>query len=53
MLEPVMEYSGFSLTLRQLYDQFVARALIPTNQQSYNRLGSIINDARMAGEFDQ
>jgi hypothetical protein len=46
------EYSGYSLTLRQLYYQFVARGLVANNQQSYNRLGSIINDARLAGLFD-
>ena len=40
---------GFSLTLRQLYYQFVARDLIPNKQSEYKRLGSIINDARLAG----
>ena len=43
---------GFSLTLRQLYYQFVARDLIPNSQRSYKRLGSIINDARLAGYID-
>lgn len=43
---------GFTLTLRQLYYQFVARDLLPNTQQSYKRLGSIINDARYAGMFD-
>ena len=43
---------GFILTLRQLYYQFVARALLPNTQQSYKRLGSIINDARLAGMVD-
>lgn len=43
---------GLSLTLRQLYYQFVARDLLPNNQQSYNRLGEIIADARLAGQFD-
>lgn len=43
---------GFSLTLRQLYYQFVARDLVPNNQKSYDRLGDIITDARMAGLFD-
>lgn len=43
---------GFDLTLRQLYYQFVARALIPNTQQSYKRLGSIINEARLAGLID-
>lgn len=50
----VEEYQamGFSLTLRQLYYQFVARALIPNKQTEYKRLGSIINDARLAGLID-
>jgi hypothetical protein len=43
---------GFKLTLRQLYYQFVARALIPNNIRSYKRLGSVINDARLAGLID-
>jgi hypothetical protein len=46
------EAQGFKLTLRQLYYQFVARALIPNDMQSYKRLGGIINDARLAGEID-
>ncbi len=40
---------GYTLTLRQLYYQFVSRDLISNNQQSYSRLGSIISDARLAG----
>jgi hypothetical protein len=44
--------AGYSLTLRQLYYRFVAADLIPNTQQSYSRLGSIINDARYAGLFD-
>lgn len=43
---------GFSLTLRQLYYQFVARGLLPNRQSEYKRLGSIINDARLAGLID-
>ncbi len=48
------EYSdqGFVFTLRQLYYQFVARDLIANTQQSYDRLGSILNDARLAGLVD-
>jgi hypothetical protein len=45
-------YSGLALTLRQLYYQFIARAFFANSQQSYDRLGSIINDARLAGAFD-
>jgi hypothetical protein len=43
---------GFTLTLRQLYYQFVARDLIANKQSEYKRLGSIINDARLAGHID-
>jgi len=43
---------GFTLTLRQLYYQFVARDLLPNTQKSYKRLGAIVNDARLAGLLD-
>lgn len=43
---------GFDLTLRQLYYQFVSRNVIPNKQKEYNRLGSVINDARLAGLID-
>jgi hypothetical protein len=43
---------GFDLTLRQLYYQFVARGLIPNRDTEYKRLGSIVNDARLAGLID-
>jgi hypothetical protein len=43
---------GYDLTLRQLYYQFVARDYIPNNIASYNRLGEIINKARLAGLLD-
>ncbi len=43
---------GFDLTLRQLYYQFVSQDLIANSDQSYKRLGSIINDARLAGLLD-
>lgn len=46
------ERQGFDLTLRQLYYQFVARALIPNRQSEYSKLGSIVNDARLAGLID-
>jgi len=46
------EGQGFRLTLRQLYYQFVSRDLIPNTMQSYKRLGSVINDARLAGMID-
>lgn len=40
---------GFDLTLRQLYYQFVSRGWIANRDTEYKRLGSIINDARLAG----
>lgn len=43
---------GFNLTLRQLYYQFVSRAVIPNTEKSYKNLGSVINDGRLAGLID-
>jgi hypothetical protein len=43
---------GYNLTLRQLYYQFVSRDWLPNNMQSYKRLGSIVNYARLAGLID-
>jgi len=50
----ITEYqeAGFVLTLRQLYYQFVARDILPNLQTEYKRLGSILNDARLAGLVD-
>ena len=52
--EIIEEYTaqGFDLTLRQLYYQFVSRDLVANTQKEYKRLGSIINDARLAGLID-
>lgn len=43
---------GFTLTLRQTYYQLVARGYIPNKDTEYKRVGSIINDARLAGLID-
>jgi hypothetical protein len=43
---------GYDLTLRQLYYQFVSRDVLPNSTQSYRRLGSVVNDARLAGRID-
>lgn len=43
---------GYDLTLRQLYYQFVSRGLIENTSKSYDNLGSLINDARLAGRVD-
>lgn len=47
----ITEYQGqgYTLSLRQLYYQFVARGLLENSDRSYKRLGSILTDARLAG----
>lgn len=52
--EIIDEYtaSGYSLTLRQLYYQFVARDVLPNCLRSYKNLGSAVNDGRLAGLID-
>jgi hypothetical protein len=44
--------NGYKLTLRQIYYQLVSKAIIENTLQSYNRVGSMLNDARMAGLMD-
>ena len=46
------EQMGYSLTLRQVYYQLVARAIIPNNERSYKNLGNLISDGRIAGLID-
>lgn len=50
----IAEYQrdGYTLTLRQLYYQFVARDLLQNTQKNYKRLGTIISDGRLAGMID-
>lgn len=50
----IKEYQdeGYSLTLRQIYYQFVARDLIQNKQSEYKRIGGIMNNARLAGLID-
>ncbi len=53
---------GYKLTLRQLFYQFVSRDWFPASwadargitnrEESYSKLGAIINDARLAGLVD-
>lgn len=52
--EIIEEYqlSGMTLTLRQLYYQFVSRDLLPNKRKEYSRLGRILSDGRMAGLID-
>ncbi len=46
------EADGYDLTLRQLYYQFVARDIIPNKQSEYNKLGTAVNNGRLAGLID-
>lgn len=50
----VREYvaQGYRLTVRQLYYQLVARAVVPNTEQSYKRITGIVNDAKLAGLMD-
>lgn len=43
---------GYVLTVRQLYYQLVAKAIIPNKEQSYKRITGLVNDARLAGILD-
>lgn len=47
-----LKSQGYDLTLRQLYYQFVSRDVLPNTQQSYKRLGDIVNNGRLAGLID-
>ena len=50
----IEEYSGqgYSLTLRQVYYQLVARGYIPNNDKQYRIIGNAVNDGRVAGLID-
>ena len=43
---------GLSLTVRQLYYQFVARGLLPSGQNEYKKIVDTLSKARYAGKFD-
>lgn len=46
------EEMGYKLSLRQLYYQLVTQNVVPNTEASYNKVGVIISDARMAGICD-
>lgn len=50
----ISEYleQGYTLTLRQIHYQFVARDLYENTQANYKRLGNILDAARKAGLVD-
>ncbi len=43
---------GYTLTVRQLYYQLVARGFIENTENSYKKTTSVVNDARLAGLMD-
>lgn len=43
------EEAGYSLTLRQLYYQFVARGLMANHDKNYAKLSRVLSDGRIAG----
>ena len=49
--EIIVDYGeqGYTLTLRQLHYQLVAKQIIDNDDRSYKNLGSLINDARYGG----
>src|SRR5262249_15793866 len=46
------QVQGFSLTLRQLFYQYVARGLMPNTLKTYTYLGATLRDGRLAGLID-
>jgi hypothetical protein len=52
--EIIDEYQsdGYSLTLRQVYYQLVARGFIPNNDRQYKMVGNAVNDGRLSGLID-
>jgi len=43
---------GYTVTLRQLFYQCVARAILPNTDKTYKALGDLVNRARLAGLID-
>jgi len=50
----ITEYmnAGYTLTVRQLYYQLVARDIVPNSEKSYKYITRTVNDARIAGLVD-
>jgi hypothetical protein len=45
----IEEYAGVPLSLRQVYYQMVARGMIENTPTSYDKIGDVLSDGRMAG----
>ena len=46
------QQQGYTLTLRQLYYQLVARDHIENSEKSYKRIGNLVSDGRLTGLID-
>lgn len=46
------QVAGYTMTVRQLYYQLVARGFVENTLNSYKRIASLVNDGRMAGKID-
>lgn len=46
------QQQGYDLSLRQLYYQLVAGAVIENTERSYKNIGNLVSDARLAGMID-
>ena len=44
--------AGYTMTLRQVYYQLVAKAIIENTERSYKNVGNLINNGRLAGYID-
>lgn len=44
--------AGYDLSLRQVYYQLVARAIVENTEKSYKNVGGLVSDARLAGLID-
>ena len=44
--------AGYTMTLRQVYYQLVAKAIIENTERSYKNIGNLIKNGRLAGYID-
>ncbi len=43
---------GYTLSVRQIYYQLVARDIVPNTMQEYKRVADVVNDGRLVGLID-
>jgi len=51
-IEADYQSRGYAMTLRQLYYRLVASNIITNAKNSYDKIGNIVKEARLAGELD-